>query len=258
MKSSFPAARGTRLLSKIIKYVRVQGTPVVIEPVYTTEQTEITNAPAVRAHDEIIANAEKEAARLISEAKQNAAALLNEARQQYENLKKEAFDQGYQEGYRHGVQQGRQEIEAEMQGALRQAADQAGQLLAAAEREYRQTLLDAERHIIDLALAVARKILAREIEENPMVVLPIVRAALEKVRDQEQITILVNPEDFGVVLEAKRDLELVIGRERALQIVADNTVGRGGCLLDTPFGMVDARIDTQFEMIKRVLEDLLP
>ncbi|SDF38891.1 flagellar assembly protein FliH [Sporolituus thermophilus] len=245
-------------MSKIIKYVRVQGTPVVIEPVHTIEQTEVVKDSLAGVHDEIIADAEKEAARLLSEARKNAAALLNEARQQYEKLKKEAFDQGYQAGYSQGMQQGRQDIEAERQNALRQAADQAGQLLAAARREYQQTLIDAERHIIDLALAVARKILAREIEENPMVVLPIVRAALEKVRDQEQITILVNPEDFEVVLEAKRDLELVIGRERALQIIADNTVGRGGCLLDTPFGMVDARIDTQFEMVKRALEDLLP
>ena len=91
-----------------------------------------------------------------------------------------------------------------------------------------------------------------------MVVLPIVTAALKKVRDQEQIEIRVNPEEYHLLLQARKDLQLVLGREQALQIVADQTIPAGGCIIDTAYGSVDARIDTQFDTLRKALAEVIP
>ena len=115
-------------------------------------------------------------------------------------------------------------------------------------------MLDAERQIVDIALAVARKILAYEISENPMVVLPLVKTALAKVCDQEEVVIRVSVDDFDAVQLAKNDLQIMVGREQALKIIVDSTITGGSCIIDTSYGTVDARVDTQFENIKKALQ----
>lgn len=239
----------------------MQEAPVVIEHNFKVEEVPDETSVQIEAPvidtsiiDELIDSAHSQAATIIAEAKRAAECCLSEANQQAVAVKQQAYDEGHQQGYQEGMVQGQQAGLAEMQQVINQAVTQTQQVLAAGEQEARRMLISAERQIVDIALAVARKILAYEISENPMVVLPLVKAALQKVSDQEEVVIRVSMDDFDAVLMAKKDLQTMVGREHALKIIVDNTIECGSCVIDTSYGTVDARVDTQFENIKTVLQ----
>ena len=229
----------------------MQETPVLIDSFF--EIAEIIQ-PEIQVVDERLDEVEK----IIAQAQEEAAQCLEQARQEVSFLKQQAHDEGHQQGYQAGVEeglvQGRQEGRAEMEQAIADGIIKAQQLLDASQQEAKEMMLSAERQIVDLALAIARKILAYEIAENPMVVLPLVKAALEKVSDQEEVVIRVSVDDFDSVLMAKKDLQAMVGREHALKIIIDHTIVSGSCIIDTSYGTVDARVDTQFENIKKALQ----
>ncbi|WP_054260245.1 FliH/SctL family protein [Propionispora sp. 2/2-37] len=200
---------------------------------------------------EKLLEAEKQAEIVISEAKKKAEQLCEQAQQ-------EGLEQGKQQGYQEGLEQGRQAGLAEMQEQINTAAEKAGRMLEIAETETKMMVLDAERQIVDIIVAAMSKILAREIEENPMLVLPVVREALDRVRDQERVTIRVNPDDYDLVMQARRDLQSILGREEALSVLADQTISVGGCVIDTPYGTVDSRLDVRLEMVTKALQDVRP
>jgi flagellar assembly protein FliH len=250
-------------LSRIIKFASVQEEPLIINnhrPAFAiVEQTEDSAAEPER---EQIQEAIDEAKKILDDAKKQAETCISQALQEAEQLRQQACEagrqEGYQAGYSEGVRQGKEQAELEMTNKINSASETAENILADARQEYQETLIKAEREIVKIALAVARKILAREIDENPTVILPIVKTALEKVRDQESIIIRVNPIDYDIVVQSKRDLQIMIGCEDALSVVSDNTVSPGGCMIDTPYGTVDASLDIQFEAIKRALEEIMP
>lgn len=247
---------------KIIKYAAVQNNPVVIatRPVLqlVPECGELLS-DSISEHKE---EALEEAKRVLDDSRRKAEECLAQAASEAEKIKQEAIDagrqEGYQNGYNEGIRCGKEQAESEMQQKINRAVEKAQSILTCAEQEYKESIIEAEHEIIKISLAVARKILAREIEENPVVVLPIVRAALEKVRDQDQIAIRVSPDDFELVLQAKRDLQMMLGRENVISIVHDHTVNPGGCLIDTPYGMVDASIDSQFQALQQAVKKVMP
>lgn len=248
-------------MSKIIKYVRVQTSPIVISHAHVISDIDpslrVEPAPDNKIHNDIMNKAYQEADDILSAARTEAADIIQRAEEQSTLANQNAREHGYQQGYQEGHSQGLADAQQEINDTLHNAVAKSQHLLALAEEEHRERILASERQIIDIALAVAQKVLNREIAENPISVLPIVRAALEKIQDQDQITIFVGPEDYNLLLQAKRDLQMLVGRERALTIAADTTISPGGCLIDTPYGTVDARIDIQLEMIKKSLQEAL-
>lgn len=249
-------------MSKIIKLVSVKD-PFVLKPPEIKKEDNSTNDKIESSLTaDLVEAAEKEAEQIIVNAKQIAETIKEQAEKDIEAVKQQAMEdgrrQGHEQGFQEGYQQGQQQALSEMQGKLQEAVEYAERMQKATETEYKQRIIDAERQIVDIALVAIQRILAREIEENPMVVLPIVREALEKVRDQEQIVIRVSADDFEFVMHAKIDLQMMVGRENALTIIADRTLKSGDCIIDTAYGSVDARIDTQFEMVKKAFQGVLP
>lgn len=251
-------------MANIIRFACMQVEPLILKnnnPVYEEIEMpkELTEVPVdTSVADEIIVSAQKEAACIIEEAKKTADQCIHESQEQIAQLRRQAHDQGYQEGYQQGVQEGKQSGLAEMQSLIDAAVEKTQDLLTLGNKDAKEMILSAERQIIEIALAVASRIMACQIEENPMVVLPIVKNALEKVRDQEQIVIRVSNNDFDIVLQAKRDFQNMVGREQALNIVADRTIQPGNCVIDTSYGVVDAKIDTQFDALRKALQGVLP
>ncbi|WP_245754903.1 FliH/SctL family protein [Pelosinus propionicus] len=251
-------------MANIIRFACMQVEPLVLNNnIIVDDNIEVSkelNEVSVDTSvaDEIIASAQEKAAAIIDEAKKDANQRINEANQQVEHLKQQAYDEGYQKGYQQGVEQGKQSGLEEMQSQIENAIDRTQQILTLGEKEAKEMILAAERQIIEIALAVASKVIACQIEENPMVVLPIVKSALEKVKDQEQIVLRVSSADFDIVLQAKQEFQNMVGREQALTIVVDRTITAGSCVIDTSYGVVDAKIDTQFDALRKALQGVLP
>ena len=116
-----------------------------------------------------------------------------------------------------------------------------------------QILTDAESDILDLACKVAAKIIGRDLERDPDLVIEICATATEHARAAKAMILRVNPKDGALLREKKPKLMEQIGRTLELAIRDDADVEIGGCIIQTEFGTIDAQLKTQFEMLRAVL-----
>lgn len=108
-----------------------------------------------------------------------------------------------------------------------------------------------EREVVQLAVEVARKIVHREIQADPEVIQTLVKVALDRVSGRSAVTVRVNPVDYNFLLDKNRGWIQEQGTGQEITLVADKSVERGGCLVQTESGDVDARIEEGFREVER-------
>lgn len=175
------------------------------------------------------------------EAKTAGKQIIAEAQAKAEEIKAEAL-RFKEEVFAKARDEAKADVQARAAEEMARAKIQAGQILASAEKD-----------VTELALMVATKIIGRDIERQPDLVLEIVASCTEAARSAKAMVIKVNPED-GKVLRAKnpRFMELV-GRSVDISIRDDADVERGGCVIRTDYGTIDGQIRTQIDMLRNVL-----
>jgi type III secretion protein L len=150
--------------------------------------------------------------------------------------------------------------------AAREAARQEGQargreegLAAVTELLVRARALaaaaraEAAADLRTLAVRIAEKVLGRALVAAPELAGDLCAAALEAARHQRDITLRVHPDDLRAVEAARPRLRALLLRAPDLALRADPAVGRGGCLVETEAGVIDARLETQLDAIERAL-----
>ncbi len=119
-------------------------------------------------------------------------------------------------------------------------------------RERTRYFAGVEAEVVKLALAIAARVLHREAKIDPLLLTGVVRVALEKVAD-DSATVLRVP--VGAV-EMWREA-FVTSPESSLQIVGDERLAAGECVLDTNVGRVELGVSAQLEEIERGFFDLM-
>ena len=206
---------------------------------------------------EFIKAAELEKEDILKEAEKQAEFIILEAEKQVETIKTQAYDEGFQQGHDEGVTAGLEDIKQQMQVEIEEAVEKAQRIIKTAEQQTKDNILKAEQQIVEIAVAIAEKVIPQQFNEMPMLVLPLVKSALEKVRDQENLNIRVSPADYELVLLAKYEFQMMIGKENAIVITADKTIENGGCVIETDSGTVDARVSTQMDVLKKAVMDVI-
>lgn len=127
------------------------------------------------------------------------------------------------------------------------------ELLVKARREAADRAAATEPGLRRLAVRIAEKILGRELELKPDAVCDIVRTALEAARTRRDLVVRVHPGDLDAVVRARPRLSEAVVHQAGLTFRADPGVPRGGCLVDTEVGTLDARLEVQLAAIERAL-----
>ncbi len=150
---------------------------------------------------------------------------------------------------------------AEGLDAARADVEQLVTALGAATRgleEARTELVSViERQAAELALRIAEQILTAAVEIEPERVVDITRAALRRLTDRHRVTIAVNPLDLELVSESVGPLKHELGGIEHLDVLAERRVERGGVLVRTEYGEVDATISAQLQSAREVVADAL-
>jgi len=148
---------------------------------------------------------------------------------------------------------------------MRQSLEEEYSLRVAEEREkVRSFIKNIESQIgelenrfegvaINLALALAEKIIRREVASEPEAVLRQIREAVRRVLGVERIKLRVNPGDEEIVRDRRAAVIAQSDSIREVVIEADEGVERGGCILESDSGNVDAQLSTQLKNIEAVL-----
>lgn len=130
-------------------------------------------------------------------------------------------------------------------------------MLSGFARQRRDFLTELQPYVVRIAVEVARRIVRRELRTDPGMVTRTVGAALEQVATASEARVRVHPLDAQVLQESIREIVPAPDEAAALKIVPDGSIERGGCVVESDRGIVDARLQTQFEeMQSRLLDSL--
>ena len=114
-----------------------------------------------------------------------------------------------------------------------------------------------ERAAVDLALSVAEQAVGAAIAADPELVLEAVRGALRRLVERERVLVLVHPDDLEVVRAGLQPLMDELGGVGHWEAQAERRVSRGGAVVRTAEGEVDASVQAKLERAREVLDDEL-
>lgn len=159
-------------------------------------------------------------------------------------LERDGFATGFAQGERAGLEAGSKRAEA----ILRRL----GQTIDELEAMRGVILQQTERQVLQLALAIARRIVQREVTRDPEHIALLTQVALDRLSTEGVITVRLNPDDYTKVVERRGS----VWDGRHVTLVADPSIARGGCSVESDFGYIDASLDAQFdELTRALLED---
>jgi flagellar assembly protein FliH len=164
-----------------------------------------------------------------------------------------ALEQHLQRAYEQGLQAGQGAARKELEGELDAMAVRLARTIEDLSGMRQRFRHEAEEEVIGLAVAIARRILHRELTVAPEALVGLLKAALEKIEAREVHRVHVRPEDVPLV---QRHLDQ-IGLPQRVELIADPALERGAIILDSSRGALDASVETQLAEIERGFADLV-
>lgn len=154
-------------------------------------------------------------------------------------------DNAAKEGYRAGLEQAKEDI--------LQIKDAINNFLRAKEQVFDYIAPD----ILEISVDIARKIVKKEVEQNPQLVLESIKEVLKSLpKDESKIVISVNPTQLELTRGNIPEILTDIGLDVKTNVVGDDTIEIGSCIIKTSNGIVDASIETQLEIIKEAFKGM--
>lgn len=191
------------------------------------EDAQAERAAAVAQREEILVEAHVEAERIKDETRES------------------AHNEGFNQGHLEGVEHAQSEL-AEKLGIATRVAEN-----AIVDR--RDLLKDAEAEVVRLSVHIARRIISRELRTDPSLIRDIAESALRFVTEDGTVKLRINPEDHAELRSYWSRAHSSGEMGRTFEIVPDPVIGRGGVLIETRSGTVDAQLETQLDEIARAL-----
>jgi len=191
--------------------------------------------------------ARTQAQEIVAEAEKKAADIIDKAEQSESSIQKKAFAEGLDAGREAGYQEGKVEVNRlieRLHTMIERTMDKREQILA-----------ETEQQIVDLVLLMTRKVVKVISENQRNVVTSNIIHALRKVKGRADVILRVNLADAGLTSEHTKDFLAAAENIKNITVVEDLSVDAGGCIIETDFGSVDARIASQLhELEQRILE----
>ena len=164
------------------------------------------------------------------------------AKEKAGEIEKQVYAQGFLKGEKAGMASERKKVEPFLNNFY--------QALLELERVKSEICVNAEKETIDLALAIAKKIVGHEVSMNKDFVLGVVKDALKKSVDNDKITVRINPSDLQFIKDARIQFSDYVDNIEKIAFEEDKTILNGGCVIETSLGEIDARIDKQFQAVE--------
>lgn len=199
----------------------------------------------------LMAFAKAEADRVSEEAKHQLEYTLlqiEEEKSRWAEEKQRLMEEAKAEGYQEGMALGKAEAQAEYANLI----SRANAVTEMARQSVEEKLESAEEEIIELSVALAKKVWQQKSDDKEAFLL-LVKQVIAEVKDYDDISIYVDPEYYETVHQHMDEIQQLLYKECRLSLYADEKAARGTCSIETPFGRVDAGIDTQLMQLKQKL-----
>lgn len=214
----------------------------------TEELFEEANQKVSKANQALV-EAEKKTEQMLLEANEEITQLKNKWQEEKQQLIEQTKSQAYQAGFEEGKNAAFQEYE--------QLIAQARTIVKQANEDYEKIVEESDTTILELGIKAAEKIVNKKLKDEPEYFLSIVQSLLNEVKELEQVSVYVHPDQYEMVLEQKQELQLIMDHQANLSIYPKNTLKPFQCFVESSFGRVDASIDSQLGELRSKLSNLL-
>jgi flagellar assembly protein FliH len=155
----------------------------------------------------------------------------------------------YEKGLADGIREGR-ELEKKDAAQVLQAMSMIIKGMSALKQE---TIEKLEEEIVQLSLAIAEKVIHVEVTTNREVIRGVLKEAIKNINDREDMKIRLHPQDFQDMVLIKNDFMRSFDGIQNVVFTEDESIQRGGAIIETTCGEVDARLDQQHYEIKMAM-----
>ena len=266
------------MVSKIVRVWELEKDPVIIKAVQNSksddkdEEQEEESGFDEEAMNNMLAeiaakeqraiqklkDADTQSEIVIQAAKNEGKQILDNARVEADEMKVKAVQSGHDEGYKDGHKEGEKAARKELEDIIKQANAKAQKTINDAKEATADYFIRAEKDIANIVMLAIEKILPQHFLDVPQVVLPVVREAIKNVRDQKEVKVHVCPDSYDMVLVARAEFQgMLTDGTAVLEVVSDESLQPGDCVIETPNGGVDARLLTQIELMKNAIQSVL-
>ncbi|CFX64892.1 Flagellar assembly protein FliH/Type III secretion system HrpE [Syntrophomonas zehnderi OL-4] len=258
-------------MSKIIKNSDLILThPKIIEvqiesPLETAASLEPQEDPLEKIKAEsqsILVETEQIVLDLLEKARAEARNIISTAQEEADHVRAQVFEESKaireesaKQGYAEGLKRAQEEIEADRQMAMEQA-----QIIVEDGRRLKHEMLsNAEGDMVRLVLAIARKVVVADLSIQPEAITSIVREAITNLDNPDSVKVYVNPEDMHALVESLdwEGLTEIGSREVEVEVKGDKRICRGGCVVESSGGMVDARLEKRLDAVENMMLDVV-
>lgn len=206
------------------------------------EKTEQANQAKKDAEEEY--EASKQAA------EQERQRILQEAQEEALRLKEEARRKGFEEGREAGVESGKAEAQ--------RVIERFHVVLSKAIERRNEIIAESEGQVVSLVLSIAKKVIKVISENQKNVVINNIVQSLRRLQQKSDVIVRVNLADVEIATKHKEDILKTAERVESITIAEDSTIDPGGCIIETDFGEIDARISSQLREIEDRILELTP
>jgi flagellar assembly protein FliH len=228
----------------------------IVRPAAVGEFPYTVHAPSLSSSDgeKELEDAHERARRILSEARLEADHMREEVEQELAGRRaaldsdiEQAVKKGREQGYTEGQDQARAEVVEQAREALAELRQMAEAFFAERERAWREQ----EREIVDMAVHVAEKVIRAHVEVERETIVRTTREAISRAAEKDQLVIRIHPEDVVILEEYVGDLHEEFRSLKQVQIEEDRRVTRGGCVVESRSGYIDATLESQIHQVRR-------
>ena len=167
--------------------------------------------------------------------------LISRAKEEANSIREAAAKEGYQQG----IDAAKDDIES-----LKDAMED---FFSAKQNVYDEIAPD----VLEISLDIAKKIIKKEMSENPEILLENIKEILKGLsKEESKIVLKVNPSQASMLKQQMPEAISMAGLEAKVIIIPDEDTMEGGCMLTTDNGVIDATIETQLSIISEALKEV--
>lgn len=187
---------------------------------------------------QIIEQAQVESEKLIETAK-------NQAQEESDAIREQARQEGYDAGNKQGYEDGTRSLEEKVK-----AVD----IFSKSQFDIKHNIVkSAELDIVDLVIAIAKKVCKKTLDDDINVLKTITEDAIKQLKDKESITITIHPDLAEKIYSISEELKVDIPKLEHIKVIEDINVSPDGTIVETPLSRVDCRLQTQLNQIAEKL-----
>ncbi len=209
-------------------------------------QLSVPHAPELEI--DYVEQAKEEADQIVKKATADAEEILKRAVQEAQQLKDEARKEGNSQGYSEGMQRAQAEADQMKQRLDKMRAQQ--------EEEYAARLEQMEPELMEVVLEVFTKVLQTDLQVQQDILLHLIKNTVQHIKNSREFRVRVSEEDYAGVSGHKSEILQKIGSEAAFDIIMDDSIEQGQCVIDTDEGIFNCGLDVQYANLIKNLRAL--